>query len=71
MRTSNLAERAFEEERRRPKVLPHLWNEASLLKLVFAVFMRVSERWSKKQFSEFEQPQIWALRQSLGLDNLS
>ena len=68
VRTSNLAERAFEEERRRTKVIPHLWDEASLLKLVFAVLIRVSDRWGKKQFSEFEQHQIRALRQSLGLD---
>ena len=64
VRTSNLAERAFEEERRRTKVIPHLWDEASLLQVVFAVLMRVSERWSTKQFSEFEQHQIRALRQS-------
>ena len=38
------------------------------MKLVFAVLIRVSERWGKKQFSEFEQHQIRALRQSLGLD---
>jgi len=68
VRTSNLAERAFEEERRRTKVIPHLWDEGSLLKLVFAVLIRVSDRWDKKQFSEFEQHQIRALRQSLGLD---
>src|SRR5262249_43920208 len=35
VRTSNLAERAFEEERRRTEVIPHLWDEASLLQLVF------------------------------------
>jgi transposase-like protein len=64
VRTSNLAERAFEEERRRTKVIPHLWDEASLVKLVFAVLIRVSERWGKKQFSEFEQHQMRALRQS-------
>jgi transposase-like protein len=68
VRTSNLAERAFEEERRRTKVIPHLGDEQSLLKLVFAVLIRVSDRWGKKQFSEFEQHQIRALRQSLGLD---
>jgi putative transposase len=62
VRTSNLAERAFEEERRRTKVIPHLWDEASLVKLVF------SERWGKKQYSECEQHQIRALRQVLGLD---
>jgi putative transposase len=68
VRTSNLAERAFEEERRRTKVIPHLWDEASLVKLVFAVLIRVSERWGKKQYSEFEQHQIRALRQALNLD---
>jgi transposase-like protein len=68
VRTSNLAERAFEEERRRTKVIPHLWDEASLVKLVFAVLIRVSERWGKKQYSEFEQHQIRALRQALSLD---
>jgi transposase-like protein len=69
VRTSNLAERAFAEERRRTKVIPHLWDEASLLKLVFAVLMRVSERGGKKQLSEFAQHQIRALRQALGLDH--
>ena len=68
VRTANLAERAFEEERRRTKVIPHLWDEASLVKLVFAVLIRVSERWGKKQYSEFEQHQIRALRHTLGLD---
>jgi transposase-like protein len=62
--TSNLAERAFEAERRRTKVIPHLGDEASWVKLVFAVLMRVSERWGKQQYSEFEQHQMWALRQS-------
>lgn len=47
-RTSNLAERAFAEERRRTKVIPHLGDDASLVKLVFAVLIRVSERWGKK-----------------------
>jgi transposase-like protein len=68
VRTSHRAERAFEEERRRTTVIPHLWAEQSLLKRVFAVLRRVSERWGKKQFREFEQHQMWALRQTLGLD---
>lgn len=68
VRPSHLAERAFEEERRRTKVIPHLWEEASLVKLVFAVLIRVSERWGKKPYSEFAQHQIRALRPTLGLD---
>jgi putative transposase len=62
VRTSNLAERAFAEERRRPKVIPQLWEEGGLVKLVFAVLIRVSERWGKKGFSEFEQHQLRSLR---------
>ena len=68
VRTSNLAERAFEEERRRTKVIPHLWDEGSVVKLVFAVLIRVSERWGKKCFSEFEQQQIRSLRRHRQLD---
>ena len=68
VRTSNLAERAFEEERRRTKVIPHLWDEGGLVKLVFAVLIRVSERWGKQCFSEFEQQQIRSLRRKLELD---
>jgi transposase-like protein len=68
VRTSNLAERAFEEERRRTKVIPHLWDEGSVVKLVFAVLIRVSERWGKKCFSEFEQEQIRSLRRRRRLD---
>ena len=68
VRTSNLAERAFEEERRRTKVIPHLWDEGSVVKLVFAILIRVSERWGKKCFSEFEQQQIRSLRRQRHLD---
>jgi putative transposase len=67
-RTSNLAERAFEEERRRTKVISHLWDEGSVVKLVFAVLIRVSDRWGKKCFSEFEQQQIRSLRRQRQLD---
>jgi|SRR5215510_13130776 len=67
VRTSNLAERAFVEERRRTKVIPHLLDERSLVQLVFAVLIRVSDRWGKKGFSEFEQQQIRSLRRRLKL----
>lgn len=68
VRTSNLAERAFVEERRRTQVIPHLETESSLVNLVFAVLIRVRERWGKKCFSEFEQQQIRSLRRRLKLD---
>ena len=68
VRTSNLAERAFVEERRRTKVIPHLQAERSLVQLVFAVLIRVSDRWNKKCFSTLEQQQIRRLRQQRALD---
>jgi transposase-like protein len=68
VRTSNLVERAFVEERRRTKVIPHLWGEQSLVNLVFGVLIRVSDRWGKKCFSELEQQQIRSLRVKLKLD---
>src|SRR4030095_3914908 len=68
VRTSNLVGRAFVEERRRTKVIPHLWTEGSLVHLVFGVLIRVSDRWGKKCFSEFEQQQIRSWRAQLKLD---
>lgn len=68
VRTSNLVERAFVEERRRTKVIPHLWEEGDVVMLVYGVLIRVSERWSKKCFSEFEQQQLRSLRTQLKLD---
>jgi hypothetical protein len=68
VRTSTLVERAFVEERRRPKVIPHLWTEGSLVHLVYGVLLRVSDRWGKKCFSEIEQQQIRSLRARLKLD---
>ena len=68
VRTSNLVERAFVEERRRTKVIPHLWTEGSLVQLVFGVLIRVSDRWGKKCFSDIEQQQIRSLRARLQLD---
>jgi transposase-like protein len=68
VRPANLAERAFEEQRRRTKVIPPWWDEGGLVTLVFAVLLRVSERWGTKGCSEFEQQQIRSLRRKLELD---
>jgi putative transposase len=68
VRTSNLAERAFAEARRRTQVIPQLWDEGSVTKLVFAVLLRVSERWGKKCGREFEHHQMRSLRKRRQLD---
>lgn len=41
VRTTNLAERSFEEERRRTKVIPRLMSERSTMKLAFATMISV------------------------------
>ena len=68
VRTSNLVERAFVEERRRTEGIPQLGTDGRLVHLAFGVLIRVSDRWGKKCFSDFEQQQIRSLRERLKLD---
>ena len=68
VRTTNLVERTFVEERRRTKTIPHLWDEKSAVKLVFATLIRVSERWSRRQFSALEEKQLKQLLRERGLN---
>lgn len=63
IRTTNLIERSFLEERRRAKVLPRFRGERECLKLVFGVLWRASERWRRVRFTEHEQRQLDAYRQ--------
>lgn len=51
VRTTNLVERSFEEERWRAKVIPRFRSERELL-------WRASERWQRVQFSEHERKQL-------------
>jgi putative transposase len=68
VRTTNLAERSFEEERRRTKVIPRLMDEKAALKLVFATMIRAAERWCRVSISDLERHQLKLLRAELGLD---
>jgi putative transposase len=68
VRTTNLAERSFEEERRRTKVIPRLMSERSTMKLAFATMIRSAERWCRVSVSDLERHQLKLLRSELGLD---
>jgi transposase-like protein len=46
IRTTNLLERCFEEEKRRTKIIPTHQNERAAMKLVFGTLLRVSQRWN-------------------------
>jgi len=58
VRTTNLCERSFVEQRRRAKVLPRFRGEKECLKLVFATLWRASERWRKVKFTRLEREEL-------------
>jgi putative transposase len=68
VRTTNLAERSFEEERRRTKVIPRLRDEKATLKLAFATMIRAAQRWCRVSVNDSERQQLALLRAELGLD---
>lgn len=68
VRTTNLAERSFEEERRRTKVIPRLRSERATLKLAFATMLRAAQRWTRVSVNDLERRQLALLRVQLGLD---
>jgi len=69
IRTTNLLERAFVEQRRRTKTIPRFFNERSCLKLVFATLWQASERWQNVRMSDTECALLNQLRRDLKLDD--
>jgi transposase-like protein len=65
IRTTNMLERLFGEERRRTKVIPHAFGERAVLKLMYAALLRASKTWQRVVVSEFELRQIEDLRNEL------
>jgi putative transposase len=67
IRTTNLIERSFLEERRRTKVIPRFFTEESCLKLAFTTLWQASQRWQGVTMTAFEIEQLALLRQELGI----
>ena len=65
IRTTNLLERLFVEERRRLKIIPNAFGERAVLKLMFGALIRAAERWRSLKVTEFEHRQITAVRKEL------
>ncbi|MFO7855975.1 MAG: IS256 family transposase [Paracoccaceae bacterium] len=65
IRTTNLLERLFVEERRRLKIIPNAFGERPVLKLMFGAMTPAAERWRSIRFTEFERRRIEAVRQEL------
>src|SRR5438876_93555 len=68
IRTTNLLERLFGEERRRTKVIPHAFGERAVLKLMYAALIRSAERWRGLRITEFEQRQLRAIQEEIDKD---
>ena len=66
IRTTNLLERLFVEERRRLKIIPNAFGEKAVLKLMFGAMIRAAERWRAIRVSELERRQMRAVREELG-----
>jgi len=62
IRTTNLMERSFEEQKRRTKVFPQHQHEKSCLGLVFAVLQRAANGWVKVTMSDLELMQLKNIR---------
>lgn len=71
IRTTNLIERTFVEQRRRTKIIPQFLTEKSCLKLVFSVLYRAALNWRRINVSSMDLIKITQLKKDLGiiLDN--
>jgi transposase-like protein len=65
IRTTNLLERLFVEERRRLKIIPNAFGEKPVLKLMFGAMIRAAERWRAIRITDFERRQMAAIREEL------
>jgi transposase-like protein len=65
IRTTNLLERLFVEERRRLKIIPNAFGEKPVLKLMFAAMIRAAERWRAIKVTDFERRKMAAVRAEL------
>ncbi|MGH8543126.1 MAG: IS256 family transposase, partial [Gammaproteobacteria bacterium] len=63
MRSTNLIERSFVEERRRTKTIPRFFSEKSGLKLVYATLIRAAARWQRIRIAKLEYEQLRLLYQ--------
>lgn len=65
IRTTNLLERLFVEERRRLKIIAGAFGEKPVLKLMFGAMIRAAERCKAIRITDFERRQMAAVRQEL------
>ena len=69
IRTTNLLERLFGEERRRMKIVANAFGERAVLKLMYAALIRASESWRGIQVKPFETKQLEAVGSELDAEH--
>jgi transposase-like protein len=69
IRTTNLLERLFGEERRRMKIVANAFGERAVLKLMYAALIRASESWRGIQMKPFEAKQLEAMKEELDAEH--
>jgi transposase-like protein len=65
IRTTNLLERLFLEERRRMKAVVHAFGERAVLKLMYAALIRSAESWRGITITAFEARQLSVIQEEL------
>jgi len=63
VRTTNLLERLFEENRRRTKVIPHFFQESAAMKLIYATLVAASKKWRGVEMSTSLYASLSSLRE--------
>ena len=63
-----MIERAFEELRRRTKVIPRFFDERSCLKLAYAELLRAGQRSRRVRMSDIELRQLEILRAEIAAE---
>jgi len=66
IRTTNLLERTFEEQKRRTKVVPRFFDEKSCIKIVFGTMIRVSNKWKKIRMTQYDLTILKNMRNLFG-----
>lgn len=65
IRTTNLLERLFVEERRCLKIIPNAFGERPVLKPMLGAMIRAAGRWRAIKVTDFERRQMATVRQEL------
>lgn len=68
IRTTNLIERSFAEEKHRSKIIPRHQNEKGAIKLVFGVLIRASYNWRRININELDLAILRKIRKTIVAD---